>query len=655
MFRNKTFNRKKILIVFTVVLLVLSILVGRLVYLMIFCSEYYGQKAEDLHERERDIKAARGKIIDSTGTVLATNRTVCTISVIHSQIEEPEEVIRALSKELEMEEEAVRKRVEKVSSIERVKSNVDKEVGDRIRGYGLAGVKVDEDYKRYYPYGTLASRVLGFTGGDNQGIIGLEVMYEDYLKGSSGKILTLTDARGVEIENAGERRQEPVDGYNLHISLDYNIQMYCEQAAKKVMEAKSADGVSVIVMKPDNGEILAMVNVPEFDLNDPFTLIQPETEEELESDETQETKTEEEPEEAEETAAEPKTAKTQEAKTEEEPEETEETTAEPETAETPKKEAESEGTKSKEQNKQDLLNQMWRNPCINDTYEPGSVFKTITTAASFEEGVVSLNDHFFCPGYKMVEDRRIHCHKRTGHGSEDFTQGIMNSCNPVFIELGLRLGVDNVYKYFEQFGLLNRTGIDLPGEASTIMHDKKNVGPVELATISFGQSFQVTPIQLATTVSSLINGGNRITPHFGVSVKDDQGKLIETLQYEVKEGIVSESTSETLRSVLEKVVSEGSGKRAYIEGFSIGGKTATSQTLPRSANKYISSFLGFAPAEDPQALALLIINNPQGIYYGGTIAAPVVKEIFSNILPYLGIEKQTVPKQEDSKEDSEEN
>lgn len=612
MFRNKTFNRRKLLVVFTVILLVLSILVGRLVYLMIFCSEYYGQKAEDLHERERDIKAARGKIIDSTGTVLATNRTVCTISVIHSQLKEPEEVIRVLSKELEMEEETVRKRVEKVSSIERVKSNVDKEVGDRIRGYGLAGVKVDEDYKRYYPYGTLASRVLGFTGGDNQGIIGLEVLYEDYLKGKSGKILTLTDARGVEIENAGERRQEPVDGYNLHVSLDYNIQMYCEQAAKKVMEAKSADGVSVIVMKPDNGEILAMVNVPEFDLNDPFTLIQTETKEEPESAETEET------------AAEPEGTKTEEKK-------------------------------PKEQNKQDLLNQMWRNPCINDTYEPGSVFKTITTAASFEEGVVSLNDHFFCPGYKMVEDRRIHCHKRTGHGSEDFTQGIMNSCNPVFIELGLRLGVDNVYKYFEQFGLLNRTGIDLPGEASTIMHDRKNVGPVELATISFGQSFQVTPIQLATTVSSLINGGNRITPHFGVSVNDDQGKLIETLQYDVKEGIVSESTSETLRSVLEKVVSEGSGKRAYIEGFSIGGKTATSQTLPRSANKYISSFLGFAPAEDPQVLALVIINNPQGIYYGGTIAAPVVKEIFSNILPYLGIERQAVPKQEDSKEDSEEN
>lgn len=623
MFRNKTFNRRKLLIVFTVVMLILAVLAGRLVYLMIFCSEYYGQKAENLHERERDIKAARGKIIDATGTVLATNRTVCTISVIHSQIEEPEEIIRVLTKELEMEEETVRKRVEKVSSIERVKSNVDKEVGDRIRNYGLAGVKVDEDYKRYYPYGTLASRVLGFTGGDNQGIIGLEVIYEDYLKGSNGKILTLTDARGVEIENAGERRQEPVDGNNLHISLDYNIQMYCEQAAKKVMEAKSADGVSVIVMKPDNGEILAMVNVPEFDLNDPFTLIDAGTETMAAAGESGQ-----------------------------EPEDTEESEKEPEDTEGENAQ-EPEGTekgKTKEETKQDLLNRMWRNPCINDTYEPGSVFKTITTAASFEEGVVSLNDHFFCPGYKMVEDRRIHCHKRTGHGSEDFTQGIMNSCNPVFIELGLRLGVDNMYKYFEQFGLLKRTGIDLPGEASTIMHDKKNVGPVELATVSFGQSFQITPIQLATTVSSLINGGNRITPHFGVSVKNDQGDLIETLQYKVEEGIVSDETSGVLRSVLEKVVAEGSGNRAYIEGFSIGGKTATSQTLPRSANKYISSFLGFSPADDPQVLALVIINNPQGIYYGGTIAAPVVKEIFSNILPYLGIEKQALPEKEKEEE-----
>lgn len=580
MVRNKTFNRKKILIIFTVVSLVLALLAGRLVYLMVFCSEYYGKKAEDLHERERDIKAARGKIIDATGTVLATNRTVCTISVIHSQLEDEERVIEVLTRELDMGEEAVRKRVEKVSSIERIKSNVDKETGDRIRNYGLAGVKVDEDYKRYYPYDTLASKVLGFTGGDNQGIIGLEVVYEDYLKGINGKILTLTDARGVEIENAGERRQEPVDGNNLHISLDYNIQLYCEQAAMKVKEAKSADSVSIIVMNPQNGEIMAMVNVPEFHLNEPFMLVT--------SDDGVVT-----------------------------------------------------GGATQEQ-----LNQMWRNQCISDTYEPGSVFKIITTAAAFEEGVVSLNDNFFCPGYKLVEDRRIHCHKRVGHGAETFTQGIMNSCNPVFIELGMRLGTDNFYKYFNQFGLLKRTNIDLPGEAVTIMHDKKNVGPVELATVSFGQSFQITPIQLVTTVSSLINGGNRITPHFGVSVKNDQGELVQTLKYNVAEGAVSSETSGVLRDVLEKVVSEGSGRNAKIEGYTIGGKTATSQTLPRSANKYISSFLGFAPAENPQVLALCIINNPQGIYYGGTIAAPVVKEIFSNVLPYLGIDRQATAEED---------
>lgn len=586
MVRNKTYNRRKILIIFVAVSLVLAMLAGRLVYLMVFCSEYYGKKAEDLHERERDIKAARGKIIDATGTVLATNRTVCTISVIHSQLEDPEKVIEVLSRELNMEEEAVRKRVEKVSSIERVKSNVDKESGDRIRDYGLAGVKVDEDYKRYYPYDTLASKVLGFTGGDNQGIIGLEVKYEDYLKGTNGKILTLTDARGVEIENAGERRQEPVDGNNLHISLDYNIQLYCEQAAKKVMEAKSADSVSIIVINPQNGEIMAMVNVPEFHLNDPFTLVSP-----------------------------------------------------------------SDGTSIEVKDAtQDQLNGMWRNQCISDTYEPGSVFKIITASAAFEEGVVSLDDNFFCPGYKLVEDRRIHCHKRVGHGAETFTEGIKNSCNPVFIELGMRLGTDNFYKYFKQFGLLERTNIDLPGEAATIMHDKKNVGPVELATISFGQSFQITPIQLVTTVSSIINGGNRITPHFGVSVKNDRGELVKNLRYDVKEGVVSSGTSEVMRSVLEKVVSEGSGKNAKIEGFSIGGKTATSQTLPRSANKYISSFLGFAPADNPQVLALCIINDPQGIYYGGTIAAPVVKEIFANILPYLGIEKQAVAEEDDKEQ-----
>lgn len=576
--RNKTYNRKKILIVFLAVSLILLVLGGRLTYLMIFCSKYYGQKAEDLHERERDIKAARGKIIDATGTVLATNRTVCTVSVIHSQLKEKEQVIEVLSRELNLEPEAVRKRVEKVSSIERVKANVDKETGDRIRAYGLAGVKVDEDYKRYYPYDTLASRVLGFTGGDNQGIIGLEVKYEEYLKGTNGKILTLTDARGVEIENAGERRAEPVDGNNLHISLDYNIQLYAQQAAARVMEAKEADSVSVIIMNPKNGEVMAMVNVPEFDLNEPFTIV------------------------------------------EAQPDEGETQTAEEQTA---------------EEKQQELLNQMWRNPCVSDTYEPGSTFKIITTSA--EEQVVTLTDSFYCPGYKLVEDRKIRCHKVAGHGSEDFVQGIMNSCNPVFIELGLRLGVDNTYKYFRQFGLLKKTGMDLPGEAATIMHKKENVGLVELATVSFGQSFQITPIQLAATVSSLVNGGTRITPHFGVSVQDNKGTVIKELEYDTQPGIVSTETSETMQMLLEKVVSEGTGKKAQVEGFSIGGKTATSQTLPRSAHRYISSFIGFAPADDPKVLALVIINNPQGIYYGGTIAAPVAQEIFANILPYLGL------------------
>lgn len=603
MFRNKTYNRRKILLVFTMVMLVLGILAGRLVYLMVFCSQYYGQKAEDLHERERDIKAARGKILDANGVVLATNRTVCTISVIHSQIEEPEEIIQVLVKELGMDEAEVRKRVEKVSSIERVKSNVDKETGDRIRAYKLSGVKVDEDYKRYYPYDSLASKVLGFTGGDNQGIIGLEVKYEEYLKGTSGKILTLTDARGVEIENAGEHRQEPIDGNNLHLSLDYNIQMYCEQAAKRVMEQKSADSVAVIVMNPQNGEIMAMVNLPEFNLNEPFTLVET-----------------------------PKP---------EQPEETESSDA----AES------SEGTQETSvvqnaENAQDLLNQMWRNQCINDTYEPGSIFKVITAASALEEGVVTVNDNFFCPGYKMVEDRRIRCAKAGGHGAETFTQGIMNSCNPVFIEVGLRLGVDNFYKYFKQFGLLNKTGIDLPGEAVTIMHKKENVGPVELATISFGQSFQITPIQLATTVSSIINGGERVIPHFGVDIQDTQGNIVKTFTYNTGKQIVSKETSETMRGLLEKVVSEGGGNRAYIEGYSIGGKTATSQTLPRSAHRYISAFMGFAPAENPKVLTLVIVNNPQGTYYGGMIAAPVVKDIYTNILPYLGIERDEVVQEE---------
>ena len=569
MYRNKTFNRKKVMIVFVAVFFIMMFLIGRLVYLMIFCSEYYGNKAENLHERERDIKAARGKLLDANGTVLATNKSVCTISVIHNQMEEPEKAIAMLVKELGIPEETARKRVEKVSSIERVKTNVAKETGDAIRAYGLSGVKVDEDYKRYYPYGTLASKVLGFTGADNQGILGLEVKYDEYLQGTNGKILTLTDARGIEIENAGESRLEPVNGYDLCLSLDRNIQMYCEQAAKKVCTKKSADSVSVIVMNPQNGELMAMVNYPEFDLNDPFTLVG-DTGESVSAEE-----------------------------------------------------------------KQNLLNKMWRNQCISDTYEPGSTFKIITAAAALEEGVVKLDDAFFCPGYKIVEDRRIRCARTTGHGAETFETGIMNSCNPVFMELGERLGAENFVGYFKQFGLLSKTNIDLPGEAGTIMHKTENIGPVELATISFGQSFQITPIQLVTTVSSIINGGPRVTPHFGVSVQDADGNTVKTFSYETHENICTAETSETMRYLLEKVVSEGTGKNAKIEGFSIGGKTATSQTLPRSDHKYISSFLGFAPADNPQVLVLVVINNPQGIYYGGTIAAPVAKEIFENILPYL--------------------
>ena len=569
MYRNKTFNRKKVMIVFVAVFFIMMFLIGRLVYLMIFCSEYYGNKAENLHERERDIKAARGKLLDANGTVLATNKSVCTISVIHNQMEEPEKVIAMLVKELGISEEAARKRVEKVSSIERVKTNVAKETGDAIRAYGLSGVKVDEDYKRYYPYGTLASKVLGFTGADNQGILGLEVKYDEYLQGTNGKILTLTDARGIEIENAGESRLEPVNGYDLCLSLDRNIQMYCEQAAKKVCTKKSADSVSVIVMNPQNGELMAMVNYPEFDLNDPFTLVG-DTGESVSAEE-----------------------------------------------------------------KQNLLNKMWRNQCISDTYEPGSTFKIITAAAALEEGVVKLDDAFFCPGYKIVEDRRIRCARTTGHGAETFETGIMNSCNPVFMELGERLGAENFVGYFKQFGLLSKTNIDLPGEAGTIMHKTENIGPVELATISFGQSFQITPIQLVTPVSSIINGGTRVTPHFGVSMQDADGNTAKTFSYETHENICTAETSETMRYLLEKVVSEGTGKNAKIEGFSIGGKTATSQTLPRSDHKYISSFLGFAPADNPQVLVLVVINNPQGIYYGGTIAAPVAKEIFENILPYL--------------------
>ena len=573
--KNKTYNKKKIMVVFLCAALVLAALIGRLVYLMIFDADYYQELAQDLHEREREIKAARGEIVDRNGVVLATNRTVCTISVIHSQVEKPEEVISVLSRELELDEAEVRKKVEKVSSMEKIKTNVDKEVGDRIRGYDLAGVKVDEDYKRYYPYDELASRVLGFTGGDNQGIIGLEVKYEEYLKGINGTILTVTDARGVELNGVAEDRIEPVPGETLQVSLDYNIQSYCQQAAEKVMEEKQAEAVSILLMNPQNGEIYAMVNVPEFNLNEPYELNTGADEENLTDEELQ-----------------------------------------------------------------DELNQMWMNRCINDTYEPGSVFKIITSSACLEEGVVSLDDTFFCPGYRIVEDRKIRCHKVGGHGQETFVQGIQNSCNPVFMDIGLRLGADRFYEYFEEFGLMKLTNIDLPGEAGTIMHRKEDIGTVELATMTFGQSFQVTPIQMAVTVSSIVNGGNRVTPHVGTAVLDREGNVVEEFEYEAESGIVSEVTSETMRMLLESVVAEGSGKNAYLEGYSIGGKTATSQTLPRSANKYISSFLGFAPADDPQILGMVIIHDPQGVYYGGTIAAPVLRSIYDNVLPYLGIEKK---------------
>ncbi|MFQ6865237.1 penicillin-binding transpeptidase domain-containing protein [Blautia sp.] len=573
--KNRTFHKKKVWVVFLVCSVMLLGLMCRLVWLMGFRSDYYYEKAQDLHERERDIKAARGKILDAKGKVLADNKTVCTVSVIHSQIKEPEKVIRLLVSELGITEAEARKKVEKVSSIERIRTNVDKETGDAIRRAGLFGVKVDEDYKRYYPFGTLASHVLGFTGGDNQGIIGLEVEYEEDLKGTPGKILTTTDARGVEIDKIGESRTEPINGNDLRLSLDISIQEFVQQAALKVMEEKQADRVSILLMNPGNGEIYACVNVPEFDLNDPFTL---NTGTDISGMDSQKI--------------------------------------------------------------QDLLNQMWRNPCLNDTYEPGSTFKIITMAAGLQEGVVSVNDRFYCPGYKLVDDRRIHCANRRGHGSQNFVEGAQNSCNPVFIEVGLRLGVENYYKYFQQFGLFKKTGIDLPGEAGTIMHKMENMGNVELATVSFGQSFQITPIQLAASVSALINGGNRVTPHFGTAVLSSSGKTAKELLYPVEKGIVSEKTSETVREILEKVVSEGSGRNAGVPGYRIGGKTATSQTLPRSANRYISSFLGFAPANDPQVLALCIIHDPKGVYYGGTIAAPVVRSIFQNVLPYLGIEKQ---------------
>ena len=565
-----THHRKKLFIVFLISALLMVGLCAQLGFLMIARSDHYSKMADELHKRERTIKAARGEIVDRNGTVIAANRTVCTVSVIHNQVTEPEKVIRELVRILELPEPEVRKKVEKWSSREIIRTNVEKSVGDQIMNLGLSGVKVDEDYKRYYPYGSLASKVLGFTGADNQGIIGLEVMYERYLKGRDGLILTTSDAKGTELQNAAEERVEPVPGNTLTVSLDVNIQKYAEQAAYQVMEKKGAKAVSVIVMNPRNGEIYAMVNVPEFDLNDPFTL-----------------------------------------------------------------NVESGGLTGTEL--QDARNKMWRNRCINDTYEPGSTFKIITAAAGLEAGVVHLDDRFSCPGFRIVEDRKIRCHKIGGHGGETFLQGAMNSCNPVFIDVGARLGVDSFYHYFEQFGLLGKTGIDLPGEAATIMHKKENMGLVELATVSFGQSFQITPIQLITTASSIINGGRRITPHFAMNVESTDGTYYQKFSYPERMGVVSEATSETMRYILEQVVAEGSGKRAKLPGYRVGGKTATSEKLPRILKKYISSFLVFAPADDPQVIALITIDEPVGIYYGGTIAAPVVADIFSNILPYLDI------------------
>ena len=575
--RNHTYLRKKIALVWFLFTFCLAALCIRTGYLMIFRSEYYSKKAVELHERERSIKAARGRILDATGTILADNETVCTISVIHSQITDKESVIKVLSQELSLSEEYVRKRVEKVSSIEKIKSNVSKELGDIIRNYDLDGVKVDEDYKRYYPYGELASKVLGFTGADNQGIIGLEVKYDSYLEGIKGTILTVTDAKGVEIEDASESRIEPIPGNDLITSIDINIQTYATQLAYEVMEKKEAQGVSILVMSPKDGSILAMVNVPEFDLNDPYTL----TEDSLylQGIENEENLSQEE--------------------------------------------------------RQNALNFMWRNACINDTYEPGSIFKVVTAAIGLENKKVTENDSFYCPGYITVEDRRIRCSRTRGHGSETFVVGTMNSCNPVFITVGLRIGAELFYDSMDAMGLLNKTGVDLPGEAGTIMHKKENIGEVELATISFGQSFQVTPIQMATTVASVINGGIRVTPHIGVKVVDSEGNLVEEFQYDTGMRILSEETSETMRGILEKVVSEGGGKNAAIEGFSIGGKTATSETLPRGTGKYISSFVGFYPADDPKVLALVVIHKPTGMYYGGQVAAPVVKQLFQNILPYL--------------------
>ena len=575
--QSRTLQKQKMFFVYAMVVAAMLCLAGRLLYLMVNRADYYGEKAKEVHQRQRKVKAARGIIYDRNGIEIASNKPVSTISVIHNQIRDPEKVIAALSELLQIPEDKVRKRVEKVSSIEKIKSNVDKEVSDKLRDMKLEGVMIDEDYKRYYPNEKLASRVIGFTGADNQGIIGMEVAYDRYLQGIDGSILTMTTARGLEIDGKAEERIEPVAGASLYTSLDVNIQTFAQQAAQKVMKAKKAKSVRILMMNPQNGEIYAMVNVPEFNLNEPYELI-----------------------------------------------------------------SKSKGTGLSEKQKQEKLNKMWRNACVSDTYEPGSTFKVITATSALEAGVVRLEDTFFCPGYKVVEDRRIRCHKTTGHGSETFVQGVQNSCNPVFMEVGARLGVDKMFSYIKKMGILDKTGIDVPGEASAIMHQKKNVGAVELATMSFGQSFQLTPVRLLSTISMIINGGTQITPHFGVRLESSDGKAVRKLSYEKKEGVVSAGTSETMRMILESVVSQGSGKKAYVEGYQVGAKTGTSEKLPRSSNKYIASCMGFAPADDPVVAALVLIDEPQGIYYGGTIAAPVISELLDDALPYLGVERSEV-------------
>lgn len=565
----RTKQRKMMLIYVCIIYIMMLGVFGKLVYIMVVKGEYYSQKALDVQERERRIKAARGKILDRNNNVIASNKTVCTVSVIHRQIRDTDAVIKMLCEELDLEEKEVRKKVEKVSVREKIKSNVDKEIGDKIRSYDFDGVKVDEDYKRYYPYSSMASKVLGFTGADNQGIVGLEVKYDKYLQGKDGLILTPTDSRGIELDTALEERVEPVPGYNLVTGIDINIQKYCEQIAYNALGAKQANYVSVIVMNPKNGEIMAMVNAPEFDLNNPYSLT-----EEFSND-----------------------------------------------------------TSGK--SKQDLLNNMWRNQCINDTYEPGSTFKIVTATAALSENLVSLDSTFNCPGFVVVDDRRIRCHKTTGHGSQDFVHGTMNSCNPVFVNVGLRVGVKKFYNYMDKLGLLKTTGIDLPGEAGTIIHKQKNVGNVELATMSFGQSFQITPVQFLTAASAIVNGGNLVTPHFGVEIRNENNETVKKLKYNEKKNVISKDVSEKMKYILEKVVAEGTGNKAQVEGYRIGGKTATSQKLPRSARKYIASFMTFAPANDPQVIAMIIVDEPQGVYYGGTVVGPLMKQLYENILPYV--------------------